>query len=59
MYIDELVDELEIDLTLQNIWIHRARQQLAETGLPGAGTIIERRAGTRQLRIGIAQLRIV
>jgi hypothetical protein len=57
MYRDELIDELAIDdAQLLNLWIHRVRQQLAKAGVRGAGTIIERRAGSQQIRIGLASV---
>ena len=56
MYREQLVDELGVDLQLLNLWIHRARQQLAKAGVRAAGAVIERRAGTQQLRIGVEQV---
>ena len=56
VYRDDLMRELDIDLQLLNLWIFRARQQLARSGLRGAGQAIERRAGTHQLRIAIERL---
>jgi len=56
VYRDELTRELDIDLQLLNLWIFRARQQLARSGLRGAGQAIERRAGTHQLRIGVERI---
>jgi hypothetical protein len=38
--------------------VHRIRKHFGQHGLPHAATIIDRRARTRQLRIGIAGLRI-
>jgi hypothetical protein len=38
--------------------VHRIRKHFSEHGLPQAATIIERRARTRQLRIGIHEVRI-
>jgi pSer/pThr/pTyr-binding forkhead associated (FHA) protein len=38
--------------------VHRVRRHFAQHGLPEAATVIERRARTRQLRIGIAELTI-
>jgi len=39
-----------------NLWIHRARKQLAEAGIQDAAGLIERRASGTQLRIGSARL---
>jgi pSer/pThr/pTyr-binding forkhead associated (FHA) protein len=55
-YREQLIDEFDIDLQLLNLWIHRARQQLAKAGVRAAGAMIERRAGTQQLRIGVERL---
>jgi hypothetical protein len=41
-----------------NVEIHRARRALASIGLPNAQAIIQRRRGTRQLRIGTSVLEI-
>lgn len=51
-YADELADELDLSRTHLNLAVCRARQQLAELGVAGAGGVIERRSTTRQLRLG-------
>lgn len=56
MYREQLIEELDVDLQLLNLWIHRARQQLAKAGIRAAGAMIERRAGTQQVRIGVERL---
>lgn len=56
MYRDEVLSALAIDETHLNIWVYRARRQFMEANIPGAGTVLERRAATRQLRIGIERL---
>lgn len=38
--------------------IHRARRHFAEAGLPEGVSLIERRVGTGQLRLGVADLQI-
>lgn len=43
---------------LINLWVYRARRQFAELGIRGAAGIVERREGTQQMRIGIADLNI-
>jgi hypothetical protein len=40
------------------VLVFRARKQLAKLGVLGAATIVERRAGTGQLRIGLAEIEI-
>lgn len=56
VYRDELLKKLHIDASLLNIWIYRARQQLAKANVRGAGSVLERRPGTHQLRIGVDKL---
>lgn len=58
VYRSELLKELDIEFRLLNLWIHRARQQFAKLGVRGAGRIIERRAGSQQLRLGVERLRL-
>lgn len=55
---DELMQRLSIDLGALHLDIHRLRRQLVEAGIPGASEVIERRQGTRQLRIGVHELEI-
>ncbi len=52
LYADELCDMLRIDPQHLAVNIFRARQQLAAAGVVDAGAIIERRATTRQIRLG-------
>jgi hypothetical protein len=56
MYRDELERVLDVDGQLLNLWVHRARRQLAELGVRGAGGLVERRSQVQQLRIGVAEL---
>jgi len=57
---EDLMKELAIDdPQLLNLWVYRARQQLAQLKLPGASKIIERREGAGQLRLGLAHLRVI
>ncbi len=51
-YADELARAIGTDLTQLNLHVFRARQQLAKAGVLNAGKVIERRAGSRQLRLG-------
>lgn len=55
---EQLARDLGIDLSLLNLWVHRARQQLVKAKVRDAGDIVERRPGTLQLRIGVARLTI-
>ncbi len=56
---EDLVDMLKIDAQLLNLWVHRARQQLRRAGVADAARAIERRSGTRQLRLGTDRFVIV
>lgn len=56
---DELLRQLRSDANRLHIDIYRIRRQLAEFGVVDAARIVERRPGTRQLRIGAIRLEIV
>lgn len=56
VYIDDLLTKLRVPDTHLNIWAHRARNQLIKCDVRGAGALLERRAGTRQIRIGVERL---
>lgn len=58
VYREELERMLGVDTSAINLWIHRARKQLAAHGIRDAALVIERRAGVAQLRIGAAKLEI-
>ncbi|MCX4244160.1 FHA domain-containing protein [Paraliomyxa miuraensis] len=55
---DELCQKLGIDNQLLNLWVYRARRQLVQAGVVDATRVIERRAGSQQLRLGVAQVEI-
>jgi hypothetical protein len=55
---ETLLDMLRTDANRLHIDIYRARRQLGEAGVHGATRLIERRAGTRMLRIGVARLAV-
>ena len=59
VYQDELADRLAMDENHLNVAVFRCRRQLAEAGIVGAASIIERRRPTRELRLGVAQIEIV
>lgn len=59
IYLDELADKLGMDETHLNVAVFRCRRQLAEAGIVGAASIIERRRPTRELRLGVARIEIV
>jgi hypothetical protein len=59
VYQDELATKLAIDETHLNVAVFRCRRQLAEAGIVGAASIIERRRPTREVRLGVARIEIV
>jgi hypothetical protein len=60
MHREDLMKELAVDdPRLLNVWVYRARQQLAEMKLRGASKIIERREGAGQLRLGAVHVRVI
>jgi len=54
----ELLAMLRVDAGNLHLDIYRLRRQLGEAGIRDAARVVERRAGTRQLRIGVARLEI-
>lgn len=56
---EKLLDMLKIEPAHLNITIHRARLHLARSGVSDATRLVERRKGTRQLRLGVARIEIV
>ena len=56
---DELRTMLRMSEDHLGIWIHRARTQLGKAGIADAAALVERRPGTRMLRIGVAGLEVV
>lgn len=59
VYQDELAHKLAMDETHLNVAVFRCRRQLAEAGIIGAASIIERRRSTREVRLGVARIEIV
>lgn len=58
VYQDVLTEELQVSSSQINLEVCRLRRQLSDMKVPGAASIIERRSGTKQLRVGIADLQI-
>lgn len=58
LLLERLLEMLRIEVSHLNISIHRSRIQLGHAGIADAVRLIERRQGTRQLRIGVSQLEI-
>ena len=59
LYQDDVARMLAIDEPRVNVDIYRARKQLAKAGALAPVAVVERRAGTRQLRIGTGRIEIV
>lgn len=59
MYQDDLLKRLGVDANKFGVDIFRARRQLLEAGIDGAASIVERRALSRQLRIGVPDLEVI
>lgn len=55
---ERLLAMLRIEVSHLNISIHRSRAQLGKAGVVDAARLVERRPGTRQLRIGVEALEI-
>ncbi|MEZ4384843.1 MAG: FHA domain-containing protein [Nannocystaceae bacterium] len=58
VYREDLPRMLGVEPELINVWIHRARRQLARAKIADAAALVERRTATNQLRIGAPHLRI-
>ena len=58
LYIDDLASMIGVQMDHLGVTIHRARQQLAEAGVLNAGSLIERRPTTRQIRLGTGRVEI-
>jgi hypothetical protein len=58
VYRQDLARDLQIDRNLLNLWIYRARRQFTEAGVLDVASLVERRPGSEQLRLGIARLRV-
>ncbi len=55
----DLLDLMRVDGSHLHLNIYRLRHQFGEAGIAGAGRIVERRPGTRQIRVGTAKLEIL
>ncbi len=55
---DDLRAMLRLGEDHLSISIHRARTQLGKAGVADAAAVVERRPGTRLLRIGVAALEV-
>lgn len=58
VYQDDLTERLRVAASQINLEVCRLRRQLSDLKIPAAAAIIERRQGTKQLRIGVAAIEI-
>ena len=58
LYQDDLCKMLGVDDAKLNLFVFRARKQVAASGIEGSAGIVERRVSTRQLRLGVADVTI-
>ena len=56
---ERLLGMLRIDVMHLNISIHRSRMQFAQAGVVDAARLVERRQGTRQVRLGVGRIEMV
>lgn len=55
---EDILRMLKIDFTLLNVWVYRARQQWHDAGVTNSALLVERRAGSQQVRLGISNIMI-
>ena len=58
LYQDDLCRMLALDSSAIYLQIHRARRQLEKAGIAQSADIVERRASSRQLRLGVASVTV-
>jgi hypothetical protein len=58
LYQDDLAEMLGLDGKHLNVVVYRCRRQFAAAGIVNAADVIERRSGTRQIRIGVGRVEI-
>jgi hypothetical protein len=58
LYQDDLAKMLRLDDNAIYLAVFRARKQLKQAGVARAAGLIERRAGTRQIRLGVGDIHI-
>jgi len=59
MYVDEVCQALQLDAQQLTLCIYRARNLLAQAGVADAGTLVERRSMSHQIRLGTSQVEVV
>jgi hypothetical protein len=55
---ERLCTMLAVDRIALNIQVHRARRQFADAGIENVGALVERRPGSSELRLGVADLSV-
>lgn len=58
VYVDDLCKMLRVDRHVINVYVFRARGQVAKTGLGSPADLIERRTSSDQLRLGASVLTV-
>jgi hypothetical protein len=58
LFVDDLCRSLSMEETRLNVEIYRIRQDFAAIGLRDATSVVERRRGSRQVRLGTSRLEI-
>lgn len=58
LFVDELCRMLSTDENKLNVEIYRVRQEMSALGLANATAVVERRRGSRQLRVGTERITI-
>lgn len=58
-YADDVARALGLDPQALNVQVHRARQDMAKLGFEDPAGLVERRAMTKQMRLGIAADRVI
>lgn len=58
LFVDELCRMLSTDENKLNVEIYRVRQEMSAIGLVNATAVVERRRGSRQLRVGTERITI-
>ena len=58
LYADDVARALQITEAQLNLHVFRARRQLHRAGLKESGALVERRAMTRQIRLGVHRIAI-
>jgi FHA domain len=59
VYVEDMQKKLQTDPEKFNLMIFRARQHLSQLGLIDAGAVVQRRLGSRQIRLGTERFEIV